>query len=173
MSVSTITTKPASEKQVKFAKSLLEQRAHNFDPEYIESVLTKGSTKSASMLIDALLKMPKVVKPAKDEPADGIYKVPANGTVHIYKVYKMVHGSGRQGVKSMSVKYHDDGTKEGVFTYIGLAVKYLPEGAEKMGKEEAIAYGKMYGFCVRCGATLTDEKSIARGMGKWCSDQQW
>lgn len=41
-------------------------------------------------------------------------------------------------------------------------------GAKPMSMEQAAAQGKMMGFCIRCGATLTDPESVAAGIGPVC-----
>jgi hypothetical protein len=38
-----------------------------------------------------------------------------------------------------------------------------------MTVEEAKAFGLLYGRCIVCGRTLTDEKSIADGIGPICA----
>jgi hypothetical protein len=35
--------------------------------------------------------------------------------------------------------------------------------------EQAAVQGKMMGFCIRCGATLTDPVSVANGIGPVCA----
>ncbi|QXO13701.1 hypothetical protein SEA_DUMPTRUCK_46 [Gordonia phage DumpTruck] len=40
---------------------------------------------------------------------------------------------------------------------------------EKLGIEDAAQFGDLYGICMRCGAFLTNEESIARGMGPVCA----
>lgn len=44
----------------------------------------------------------------------------------------------------------------------------LESGAQPMSMEQAAAQGKMMGFCIRCGATLTDPESVAAGIGPVC-----
>lgn len=174
---------PASEKQVSFIKGLREQRG-------LEPLAFTGSKAQASKEIERLLALPKT-QPAKsagvaftqeEEPVDGIYIIRGEGVFYseakIYKVYKMVHGSGRQGVKvlehTQEVLLGEDGVhNSGVFRYLGLAAKHLPSEAEKMGLEEAKTFGRLYGFCVRCGRTLTDEGSIADGIGPICAGKDW
>jgi hypothetical protein len=39
----------------------------------------------------------------------------------------------------------------------------------KMTMAEAVAFGALYGTCVRCGRTLTKESSIEAGMGDKCA----
>jgi hypothetical protein len=122
-------------------------------------------TRAASALIDVLKEAPKSQIPIRDtEPEDGIYLDTADveGS-RIYKVYKMVHGSGKQGVKYLTVP------ESGTFDYLGLASRHLPTTARKMSLEEAKAFGRLYGVCVRCGATLTDEQSIEAGIGPVCA----
>lgn len=41
-------------------------------------------------------------------------------------------------------------------------------GAKPMSMEQAASQGKMMGFCIRCGATLTDPESVAAGIGPVC-----
>lgn len=38
----------------------------------------------------------------------------------------------------------------------------------RMTLEQAAGYGKLYGRCIACGAKLTDEVSIAAGIGPIC-----
>lgn len=61
-------------------------------------------------------------------------------------------------------KLQQDGTWVGV---PGAANKLRPE--TKMTLEQAKHYGKMYGMCMACGRTLTDEDSIAAGIGPVCA----
>jgi hypothetical protein len=38
-----------------------------------------------------------------------------------------------------------------------------------MTLEDAKEFGRLYGMCCQCGATLTDEKSIEAGIGPVCA----
>lgn len=149
-------------KQRSFIASLRQERG-------MEAGSFAGTKREASEEISRLLAMPKAQQPkaTRPEPEDGIYLDPAKGneTGTIFKVYKMVHGSGRQGVKRLVINEDQTGT----FDYCGLAVKHLPETSKKMTLEEAKMFGSIYGFCVRCGATLTDENSIEQGIGPVCA----
>ena len=128
------------------------------------------------------------------EPVDGIYVVKGDDAVAysyvdrqdlvpfrqdaIYKVYKMVHGSGRQGVKRLTATVHPyghalAGSPKGEFEYLGLASKRLPKNAIRMNLEEAAKFGAIYGFCCVCGRTLTKEESIAAGIGPICAGKGW
>lgn len=61
-------------------------------------------------------------------------------------------------------------TKKGKFVKApGMQFKVQPE--HLMSHEKAVEFGQLYGFCVRCGAVLTDEESIERGMGPTCAEK--
>lgn len=86
---------------------------------------------------------------------EGIYR--RDGV--IYKVQRAIHGSGRLYAKELV---------EGRFVMAAGAIKLLSQ-ADRMTTEEAAAWGALYGRCIRCQADLTDEDSIARGMGLVCA----
>lgn len=160
----------ATEKQVRYLESLRASRTPHVDAKAVADWAATAGRKAVSDKIDELKRMPQVAGPISSrvqweqqaEPEDGIYIDRA--TNKIYKVYKMVHGSGRQGVK---VLVPENG--KGTFHYLGSAVKRLPKSAVRMSMDEAKAFGKIYGFCVRCGRTLTDEGSIEAGIGPICA----
>lgn len=182
---------PVTVKQVEFIATLTKQRNCLAIEAEVDAARAKVMTRTfskgeASKLIGRLLEQPRKVLEAGQvagstfgptyraaeaaaEPSDGIYIIRGNGQFYseaeIFKVYKMVHGSGRQGVKRLVMG--DD--KSGRFEYMGLAAKHLPQQAERMTLEEAKTFGALYGFCVRCGKTLTDEGSIAAGIGPVCA----
>lgn len=87
---------------------------------------------------------------------DGIYDVNCG----IFKVQTSPN-SGRQYAKKLDI---DSGTWE----YAPGAVKNLrPE--TKMPLERAQGFGRLYGWCIKCSRTLTDEDSIAAGIGPICA----
>lgn len=159
----------ATEKQVAFIAKLREERG-------LPELDFTGSKKQASEEISRLLALPKVsvviekahedVKQVYREITEGIWKADnADGTDDIYKVYYTVHGANVLAVKRLTRR---EG-KKGSFKYLGAARRFLPGNAVKMTLEEAAAFGKLYGFCIRCGRTLTDEGSIAAGIGPICA----
>lgn len=182
MSITGFDFVPCTEKQVSFIAKLCKERdTKNLDERIAQArtlvMAGQFGKAGASLLIEALLIQPLLrangpvtTTQTKEEPEDGIYfdESDAEGR-RIYKVYKMVHGSGRQGVKRLVVDEHGSGK----FSYLGLAVKHLPATARRMTLEEAKAFGRLYGVCVRCGATLTDEESIANGIGPVCGSKGW
>lgn len=80
-----------------------------------------------------------------------------------FKVQKAVHGNGRNYAKRLTQQ--DDGNW--AWEYAPGAVYRLGE-ADRLTLEEAKAFGQLYGVCCVCGAILTDEKSIAEGIGPVC-----
>ena len=95
---------------------------------------------------------------------DGIYKTDDD---IIYKVQRAVHGSSRLYAKRLVLT--EDHTS---FEYEQGAVwKLRPE--QKLSLEQAREYGTLYGVCVVCGKMLTDEKSIAAGIGPICAGKGW
>lgn len=54
------------------------------------------------------------------------------------------------------------------FTYAP-GVIYKLTASDRMTLEEAMAWGVQTGVCCVCGAFLTDEKSVARGIGPVCA----
>jgi len=95
-------------------------------------------------------------EPVRRGPAEeGIYSV--NGV--IYKVKVALHGSGRR----YATAYRD-----GSWELAPSMVNNL-RPADRMTLEAAKAYGALYGRCVRCQTALTDEKSIAAGIGPVCA----
>lgn len=88
--------------------------------------------------------------------ADGIYEVNCG----IFKVVTSPN-SGRSYAKMLN-------EADGSWAYAPGAVNNLrPE--TKMPLEHAMQYGKLYGRCISCGRTLTDEESIEAGIGPVCA----
>lgn len=147
--------------QVSYLRSLMEERGGELTDEQAAD-MTK---KAASILIETWQKLPKHVQVSatasvKAELEAGIYRVGDDW----YKVQKAVHGSGRMYAKRLVV--HGDG--DGEFVYDGGAIrKITPE--HKVSLEEAKKFGQVYGICCNCAATLTDEASIAAGIGPVCA----
>lgn len=116
----------------------------------------------------------KTTRKFTDDDA-GMYRSP-DGT-RIMKVYKAVHGSGEMCAKRMVVNKtaeHDsetgDVTKpaEVEFKYVGHANENVPADFVLVTLDEAVAFGEVYGICMRCGAPLTKEESILAGIGSTC-----
>jgi hypothetical protein len=81
----------------------------------------------------------------------------------VYKVQVAVHGSGHRYAKRLVVAGH-----EAAFEYEAGAMRSL-SAATLMSLDDAKAFGALYGVCCVCAAVLTDEKSIAAGVGPVCA----
>lgn len=117
------------------------------------------SKMAASSMIDALKTYPLVTNTAAEaEVPEGIHFHADN----VYKVQVAHHGSGKKYAKRLDVE-------TGAWDYVGRApLVYLSERT-LMTLEQAKQFGHLYGMCAKCGATLTDETSIAAGIGPVCA----
>lgn len=173
----------ASEAQARYAADLLRTRVRP-DERVIGTVKTaaevlalftasgKMARKLARDVIDMYADRPRIVVPVAPRPAQaapkalpvdleaGMYRV---GDV-VYKVQKAIHGSGRMYAKRLVVH----GPGEATFEYDSGAIRKIT-AADRMTLDDAKAFGAVYGVCVSCGATLTDEVSIAQGIGPVCA----
>ena len=123
------------------------------------------TVREASSMIDALKVLPRAdgaaAGPARSTAPEGMHRI---GDA-IYKVQKAVHGSGRLYAKRL--------TRSGdswAFEFAPGAMQRLSE-ATRMTLEEAREWGALYGTCCACGRTLTDETSIALGLGPVCASK--
>jgi Family of unknown function (DUF6011) len=154
----------ATEKQTAFIQSLLEQRSVAAEVKAsVEEQIDLGTiTKTeASKRIEWLLAQPKVEKPKPTyaDPPEGMH-VSEGQTIKVYRT--------RSGHIVASALKQIDGVWG--FEYQGKrGLKGLSD-ATRMPAEEAKAFGKTYGICVRCAKHLTDERSIYAGYGAWCAN---
>jgi hypothetical protein len=102
-----------------------------------------------------------IASPERPAITDGLYRSPDGA---VFKVQKAVHGSGNLYAKRLEV---DPESRTGTFVYEPGAIRRI-DPAWRMTKEDAIAFGALYGCCCACGRTLTDEKSIEAGIGPVC-----
>lgn len=170
----TMTSSPATPKQIAFLKTLAAERPMWADVENMHADNIERLTKAqASSCISDALKVPKETKTATTKPkasgglkidSDGMYQTP-DGT--IYRVQLAKQGSGKLYAKRLAVTAKSDGSHIGSFVYAPGAV-YLLEPEDKMTMEQAKSFGKLYNVCCVCAAALTDEVSIAEGIGPVC-----
>lgn len=111
---------------------------------------------------------------------DGFYYLEREGErPTIYKVQIAKQGSGNLYAKRLipAMDMHDDDCTIEVlagrpcghkaeWVYEGRAPLSLP--LQRLDLAKAQKFGSLYGVCMRCGADLTDEKSIERGIGPIC-----
>jgi uncharacterized protein DUF6011 len=104
------------------------------------------------------------------EVTEGMYRNPE--TDEVWKVQVAHHGSGRLYAKKM-VELDEPRIVRGKEVRYGFV--YVPSALQRvrpewrMTLEDAAAWGKLYGCCIRCGAILTDEESRDAGIGPVCS----
>lgn len=109
-------------------------------------------------------------RPSWDAPVrtpvteDGMYQT-KDGS--IFKVQVAVNGSGRLYAKKL-VPNDDPAVNDWRFEYAPGALKLLC-AEDRLTLDKAKKFGKMYGVCCNCGRTLTDETSIAEGIGPICA----
>lgn len=162
----------ATAKQLAYIERLRQERGLETTVNYL-ATLTK---KEASDAIETLLATPKAA-PAQHpdaQPKDVTFTAPEG--MHkvgdeIFKVQRAVHGSGHLYCKRL-IPGEGYGAKA-TFVYAPGFMKNL-SAATKMTLEEAKAFGALYGTCCVCGRTLTNEESIAAGIGPICAGKgEW
>jgi hypothetical protein len=139
----------------------------------------------ASALISWLSALPrKAEKPIEDpkpvpvkaevvELEDGIYKNSADEFVKVYHTQKG-HQVGK--VAQIEQDHHDEtaGTVWQVeWIYVGKSALKGLKPEHKLTLEQAREFGMIYGSCVVCARTLTDELSIALGIGPVCGKREF
>ena len=122
--------------------------------------LSPRQREAAQRIMDEQIARPEASTGVVEPVTEGMYRTPEDV---IYKVVKAVHGSGRLYAQRLVI----EGTS-GRFEYAGGAIRSL-RAEWKMTLEQAKEFGSLYGFCVRCGATLTDDVSIKAGIGPICA----
>lgn len=148
----------ASMAQMAFLRTLSEEQG--------EEVRTSYTKAEASDRISELLgNRDKPQARTSGVTEDGMYQT-KDGSV--YKVQIAKQGSGRLYAKKLTEHTDSDGTTSWSFVFAPGAVNRL-KASDKMTLEQAQEFGKLYGVCCRCAADLTDEESIARGMGPICA----
>jgi hypothetical protein len=161
---------PASEKQIAFIAKLINDKdiaktsgKTNVSITYISDLIVTDQphliTKvMASDIIDQLKALPyKTGSKAKAQaPAPGYYTLDN-------KVYKVVKSPNTGN--SYAKVFTDNGWEYAA----GMATKV----SEPLTLEAAKEFGHIYGACVICGRTLTDEESIAAGIGPICAGKMF
>lgn len=157
----------ATEKQIDFINSLLTRHEMtDTNRRSVEAALLRGIDKvEASQIIDWIKALPRKATPSakktEDVNLEGMHRL--NGD--IYKVQVAVHGSGRLYAKKLT-QHGDDWSFE-----FAPGVIYKLSSATKMTLEQAKEFGALYGTCCVCGRTLTNEESIAEGIGPICGSR--
>ncbi|UAJ15479.1 hypothetical protein SEA_PUPPERS_48 [Gordonia phage Puppers] len=182
----TATEAPATEGQVKFLADLLGRKnLGQMSPSYREraeeiraaiaghrlQLLGRPLTKAGASALITLLKamddaldlsegMEGFWTLVRDERANGLDH--EEGARNVYKVQRAVHGSGRLYAKVLDPETGDWIISRG-------AVRDLRQEGQRLTLEVAKDLGHLYGRCIACGRTLTDEASIRAGIGPVCA----
>jgi hypothetical protein len=163
-------SQPMSERQYRYLRSLVESREYNTELPVVRQLeildesyeFMRISSRVASTMIDKAKASPLRGKSEVSEQTpleDGIYF--RHGVY--YKLVHAVHGSGRQYVKKFN-----DFTE--TWDYAPGAVSCISP-TTRLTEDQAKKFGKLYGRCVVCGRTLTDEDSIGLGIGPVCREK--
>lgn len=171
----------ATEKQVGYLVSLADRAGWEVEdtkitnPEGRSLELTELAVTVASELIERLKAAPRAPK-ARHNPnikitSDGMYRLDGE----VYKVQVAVHGSGHLYAKRLVIDAPATRDANGNITRPGQAHYERDSSAiarlrdeHRMTVADAKGFGDLYGMCIRCAATLTDEESIAAGAGRIC-----
>jgi len=175
------TLNAASEKQVAFLTKLIgeknwEDLAGGNDAALIRSVQAGEPVdrRQASSTIDWLMSLSR--KAPAGQPVDledGMYF--KDGV--ILKVYHTVHGANQQVAKRLCTDVIAAAKEAGTLDQLAADDKWEYLGkrglagltaTHRMSLEQAKELGAVYGVCVRCAATLTNEVSIEAAMGPVC-----
>ena len=160
--MTTTTFRPSTARQQAFLDKLLGEKS--VEVETLEAIALQRvegmSTRQASGWIDYLLAQPRRAASATSATVteDGMYQTPEGV---IFKVQIAKQGSGNLYAKRLD-------TDTLSFVYAPGALRDLTP-AMKMSLEAAQAFGRLYGVCCQCGRDLTDEDSIAAGIGPVCA----
>lgn len=161
-------TRTATPGQIKFISSLCDQKCVDLDSwNGVELDPDTFPFHLVTPVLDYLKSLATPAKAAKEELEDGMYQLP-NG--EIFRLQYAVHGSGRLYGKRLMVETDDYG-KITIWFERDSSVLRLLTLADKMSPEAARAFGQLYGVCCVCARTLTDEISIAEGIGPICGSR--
>ncbi len=171
----------ATEPMKKLIDNLLVEREHITLTDDVIADIKKNKAQS-HRLIKFLINQPRVQAPIapvertpEPEPVaptrarldfkaipDGNYAVREDGVIKFYRV-----STGKSGYKNVQVRASDD--LHMLFGRAGIAV--LHRIVEAGLAESAMLFATELGRCWRCGKSLTDEESRARGMGPDCASK--
>lgn len=147
---------PATESQIaKIHEVLDEKYTPEQAAEHHEWMNTHIISKAAaSAALKRLFAMPNV-----NELDEGMYRVGDD----IFKVY-FTRGDEHRDPQLVTKTLTEDG-----FEYTGKKPLRHIKPEHRMTLDEAKAYGKVTGTCCQCGRKLTNETSIAEGIGPRCA----
>ena len=102
---------------------------------------------------------------------DGMYRRPKDGV--IFKLHHTTHGANIQVAKQLIVVNPLVNPAVVKFEYKGRKPLYTLKPEMRMTLDEAREFGALYGSCMICGRTLTNELSIHLGIGPVCGSREF
>lgn len=141
-------------------------------------IAARSNRRKMSTLLDSMLTLvrdwrsaARAAQPATkvEEAPEGMHRLDGE----VFKVQRALRGSRNLYAKRLTVTDHGEDSEPRYsteFVYAPGTVRRLSKGT-LMAVEEAAEYGRLYGTCIVCGRTLTDEGSIARGIGPVCAEK--
>lgn len=158
------TLAPATENQINYLSDLLATRV--IDANYramIEERIADGTLDKtlASDAITSFRLAPKAAAKPAPSVSEGMYR--KDGV--IFRVHRS-RESGNLYAKRLELDLLNN--EKPRFVYAKGAIMHLTS-ADAMSREDAKAFGVETGICCVCGAFLTDEKSVAEGIGPVCA----
>lgn len=141
-----------------FAQSLASYHA-------AKGLLTEKQEASArKMYAKCMAKAGKAAAPKAEALAvDGVFY-----NAETDEVFKVQWNQAHTSLYAKKLVEHDDGGH--TWEYVGKGPLYKLSEDDKLTAEKAAAFGKLYGVCVFCGLTLTNEASIEVGYGPVCAE---
>lgn len=166
--MTTTTARPATDKQIAFATRLLNERnvAENAFDRFDQFLAANPTTRQMSDFIDMIMafdKKPVVVNNLGTPATEGYYVVQDGEDEADKTFYKVVAAKGTGNLYAKR------------FSFGGRRWEYAPgvmailATARRLSVEEAAEAGRATGVCVICGRELTDQESVARGIGPVCA----
>lgn len=153
----------ASNAQLSYLRSLLITRVEDEAEsqrfvEWLDNNSHKLDRATASAKIRKYAPLPEIRSEFSSTPEldEGMYRVGDD----IFKVYRTRNGH------LATKRLEEDG-----FVYTGRKPLATIKAEHRMTLDEAKEYGKVTGMCCVCGALLTNEESIANGIGPVCGSK--
>lgn len=172
------TPKLATEKQLAFVTKLLAERETEHGAR-LQAEVNSGqlTSKKASELIDWLLKAPRKAEELTITRAgtlrNGVVTVQATAVEITEGFYELAGTAYKVQLNLAGTSLYGKKLVEGRWEYVPGVVGVLTRGnAVPLTEELAAKLGHLYGTCVICNRRLTDEESIAKGIGPVCASKQ-
>jgi len=153
------TTTRATESQISYAQSLLASREVSDTFRASLGDITALSKREISSVIDSLRSFPYAPRESRTTAPVVALEVGVYFKEGVVYRVKVSQSSGRPYATKLV---------GGSFQYDPSYIRAI-SADDKMTLEQACDYGIQFGVCCACGRELTDEVSVARGIGPVCA----